>query len=43
MNKIDVVKRATEGKNPPNIPIELWDVPFIYTAYGTINLERAGH
>lgn len=40
MNKIEVVKRAIERKNPPYVPIELWDVPFIYSAYGTINPER---
>jgi len=37
MNKIDIVKRAIEFKYPPYMPFELWDVPYIYNAYGTKN------
>ncbi len=38
-DKIDTVRRAIEFKNPTYLPIELLDVPQIYTAYHTLDPE----
>jgi uroporphyrinogen decarboxylase len=40
MNKIDVVKKAIEFNNPPYLPIELLDVPGVYSAYFTQNPDE---